>query len=86
MCAVEISSAREVQAFAAGSEVWIANLMGETRRVKLDAALSGSLARLDAESFASAARDAEALEHLEQPFFGDEIELDAHAVVRLRSA
>jgi hypothetical protein len=86
MRAVEISSAREVQAFAAGTEVWIANLMGETRRVKMDAALSGSLARLDAESFPSAARDADALDRLEQPFFGDEIELDAHAVVRLRSA
>jgi hypothetical protein len=86
MRAVEISSAREVQAFAAGTEIWIANLMGETRRVKMDAPLSGSLARLDAESFRFAARDADALEHFEQPFFGDEIELDAHAVVRLRSA
>ena len=86
MRAVEISSAREVQAFAAGNEVWIANLMGEKRRVKMDAARSGRLARLDSESFRSAARDADALEHFEQPFFGDEIELDAHAVVRLRSA
>ena len=86
MRAVEISSPREVQAFAAGTEVWIANLMGEMRRVKTAAALSGRLARLDAESFPSAARDADALEHFEQPFSGDEIELDAHAVVRLRSA
>jgi hypothetical protein len=85
MRAVEISSPREVQAFAAGNEVWIANLMGETRRVKMDAALSGSIARLDAESFPSAAADGEALEHFEQPFSGDEIELDAYAIVRVRS-
>lgn len=86
MRAVEISSPRELQAFAAGTEVWIANLMGETRRVKTAAALSGRLARLDAESFLSAARDADALGRFERPFSGDEIELDAHAVVRLRSA
>ncbi|HEY1944947.1 MAG TPA: hypothetical protein VGH40_22765 [Roseiarcus sp.] len=86
MRAVEISAPREVQAFAAGTELWIANLMGETRRVKTAAALSGRLARLDAEHFSSAVRGAEALDHMEQPFSGDEIELDAHAVVRLRSA
>ena len=82
MRAVEISAPREVQAFAAGNELWLANLMGEPRRVRLARRSSGRLARLDAESFAAAARDADALDRLEQPFKGDEIELDAHAVVR----
>ena len=86
MRAVQIASPREVQVFAAGAEVWIANLMGETRRVKLETPLSGSLARLDAESFPSTVGAADALEHLDRPFSGNEIELDAYAVVRLRSA
>jgi hypothetical protein len=85
MRAVEISAPREIQAFAAGNELWLANLMGEPRRVKLDSPLSGRLARLDAANFVAASRDPDALDQLEQSFQGDQIELDAHAIVRIRS-
>ena len=86
MRAVEVSAPREVQAFAAGGELWLANLMGEPRRVQFSAPLKGSLARLDAESFAAATRDVDALDRLERTFEGREIELDAYAVQRLRLA
>ena len=83
---VLVLTGADEKAFAAGTEVWIANLMGDTRRVKIDATISGRIARLDAESFPSATGDVDAFDRLEQPFTGDEIELDAHAVVRLTSA
>ncbi len=83
MRALAISAPREVQGFAAGDEIWLANLMGETRRLKLGAAVSGSLARLDAESFVAATQQTDALDRLARPFSGDEIELDAYAVARI---
>ncbi len=86
MRGLEISAPREIQGFSAANELWLGNLTGEPRRVKLGAATSGLLARLDAESFVAATQDVDALDHLERPFEGDEIELDAHAVFRLRSA
>ena len=66
--------------------MWLANLMGEPRRTKLDAAISGRLATLDAGSFVAAAERPDALDRLERPFAGDELELDAYAVARLRRA
>ncbi len=84
MRAVEISAPRELQAFAAGNELWLANLMGEPKRAALDAALTGGLALLDAESFVAAMREPDALDRLEHPFAGAEVELDAYAVARLR--
>ena len=84
MRAIEISAPREVQAFAAANELWLSNLMGEPRRVRLGAELAGRLARLDVETFVTAARDADALDRLEQPFKGEEVELNSYAVVRLR--
>jgi hypothetical protein len=86
MRALDISAPREVQAFAAGKELWLANLMGEPRRVRPSAPLPGGLARLDAQSFEQAMRDVDALDRLERPFAGGEIELDAYAVARLRFA
>ena len=86
MRAVEISAPREVQAFAVAEELWLANLMGEPRRVQWGAPLAGRLARLDAESFVAAARDIDALDRIEHAFSGGTIELDAYAVVRLRLA
>jgi D-apionolactonase len=68
------------------NELWLANLMGEPRRVKLNATMSGRMGVLDAESFVAAAQHPDALDRLERPFAGDEFELDAYAVARLRSA
>ena len=85
MRALDISAPREIQGFSAANELWLGNLAGEPRRVKLGAATSGRLARLDAESFVAATQGVDAFDHLERPFEGDEIELDAHAVARLRS-
>ena len=65
MRAVEISAPREIQAFAAGNELWLANLMGEPRRVKLTAAMAGRIARLDAESFSPRSQDPDALDRLQ---------------------
>ena len=84
MRALEISAPREVQALSAGDELWLANLMGEPRRVNVVGAKAGRMARLDAETFDAAMRDPEALDRLEQGFDGAEIALDAYAVVRLR--
>jgi len=84
MRAVEISAPREMQAFAAANELWLANLMAEPRRIRLGAELAGRLARLDAETFVTASGEADALDRLEHSFKGDELELDAYAVVRLR--
>jgi D-apionolactonase len=85
MRALEISAPREIQGFSAANELWLANLMGEPRRVRLGAVASGHMASLDAESFVVATQDADALGRLEHPFKGDEIEFDAYAVIRLRS-
>ena len=86
MRALDISAPRGIQGFAAASELWLCNLTGEPLWAKLGAATSGRLARLDADSFVSATQDIDALDHLDRPFEGDEIELDAHAVARLRLA
>jgi D-apionolactonase len=86
MRAVSVSAPREVHGFAAANELWLANLMGEPRRGKLNGARLGRLATLDAESFVHAAEHPDALDRLERPFAGDEFELDAYAVARLRYA
>ena len=86
MRALSVSAPREVQGFAAANELWLANLMGEPRRGKLNGARWSGLATLDAESFLAAAESPDALDRLERPFAGDEFELDAYAVARLRSA
>ena len=86
MRALSISAPREIQGFAAANELWLANLTGEPRRGKLNGARWSGLATLDAESFVAAAESPDALDRLERPFAGDEFELDAYAVARLRSA
>ncbi len=85
MRALSISAPREVQGFAAANELWLANLMGEPRRVNLNGGGLGRLAVLDAESFFAAAEHPNAFDRLERPFSADEIELDAYAVARLRT-
>jgi D-apionolactonase len=86
MRALSVSVPREIQGFAAGNELWLANLMGEPRRVKLNATMSGGMGALDVESFVAAAQHPDALDRLERPFGGDAFELDAYAVARLRFA
>ena len=85
MRALSVSAPREVQGFAAANELWLANLTGEPRRGKLNGARWSGLATLDAESFLAAAGNPDALDRLERPFAGDEFELNAYAVARLRS-
>ena len=86
MRAVDVSAPREIQAFAAGDDLWIVNLTGEPRDVRLVGAGATKLARLDAETFVAATQSADALDQLQQPFAGDELALGAYACVRLRTA
>ena len=88
--AAEVSAPREVQALAfetgAGLELWLANLMGEERRVRLTG-LGGTtmrVAKLDEESFVAGAGDPDALDGAERPASGDRIDLRPYAVARCR--
>ena len=88
--ATEVSVPREVQALAfeteAGLELWVANLMGEERRVRLDGLGGASMrvAVLDEESFVACAGDPEALDGVETSASGDRVELRPYAVARCR--
>ena len=88
--ATEVSVPREVQALAfeteAGLELWVANLMGEERRVRLDGLGGASMriAVLDEESFVACAGDPHALDGVETSASGDRIELRPYAVARCR--
>jgi hypothetical protein len=88
---VESSAPREVQALAVRtlsgqSEVWIANLTGEPRRVGLEPAIaSDEFAMLDAESFVASAQTPNMMDRLSK-LRGGEIELDAYAVARIRGS
>ena len=90
--ATEVSVPREVQALAfeteSGFELWVANLMGEERRVRLAGLGSGTMrvAILDEESFLACAGDPDALDGVETPVISDRIELRAYAVARCRVA
>ena len=88
--ATEVSVPREVQALAfetdAGLELWVANLMGEERRVRLDG-LGGAgmrVAVLDEEGFVACAGDPDALDGVETSASGEHIELRPYAVARCR--
>ena len=89
--ATEVSAPREVQALAfetgaGGTEMWIANLMCEERRVRLDGLGSDTIrmAVLDEESFVAGAGDPDVLDGVERSAQGDRIELRPHAVARCR--
>ena len=88
--ATEVSAPREVQALAfetgAGLELWLANLMGEERRVCLTG-LGGTtmrVATLDEERFVAGAGDPDALDGAERPASGERIDLRPYAVARCR--
>ena len=88
--ATEVSMPREVQALAfetdTGLEVWLANLMGEERRVRLDVSDGESMrvAILDEDSFVACAGDPDALDGAESSINGNRLELRPHAVARCR--
>ena len=88
--ATEVSVPREVQALAfetgSGLELWVANLMGDERRVRLEGlgAAGMRVAVLDEESFVACAGDAAALDGLETTAGGDRLELRPYAVARCR--
>ena len=89
--AIEVSAPREVQALgfeteAGGLELWLANLMGDERIVRLDG-LGGSSMRvavLDEESFVAGTADPDVLDGVERSAPGDRLELRPHAVARCR--
>ena len=87
----EVSAPREVQAIAVeteagGTELWIANLMGDERRIRLDGLGGGNMrvAILDEESFVAGAGDPDVLDGVERSAPGDRIELRPYAVARCR--
>ena len=89
--ATEVSMPREVQALAfeteaAGLELWLANLMGEERRIRLDVSGGESMrvAILDEDSFVACAGDPDALDGVESSIDGDRLELRPHAIARCR--
>jgi hypothetical protein len=86
---VDISAPREIQAIAAsggdGEEIWLANLVGETKRVSLHArSTTGRISFLDADSFVAATASPDALDRAAKPITKFEIELDAYAVARIQ--
>ena len=89
--ATEVSAPREVQALAfetetGGLELWLANLMGEARRIRLDGSGEASMrvAVLDEESFVAGAADPDVLDAVERSASGDRLELRPYAVARCR--
>ena len=89
--ATEVSAPREVQSLAfeteaGGLELWLANLMGDERIVRLDG-LGGEtmrLAALDEESFVAGASDPDVLDGVERSAPGERVELRPYAVARCR--
>ena len=86
----EVSVPREVQALAfetdAGLDLWIANLMGEDRRVRLDGLGGASMrvAVLDEESFVACTGDPDALDGVETSASDNGLDLRPYAVARCR--
>ena len=88
--ATEVSAPREMQALAfetdGGLDLWLANLMGEDRVVRLEG-LGGADARvavLDEESFVAGAGDPDVLDSVERSASGSRLELGPYAVARCR--
>ena len=88
--ATEVSAPSEVQALAfetdGGLELWLANLTGEDRAVRLEGLGQGDtrVAMLDEESFAAGAGDPDVLDGAERSAGGQRLELRPYAVARCR--
>jgi len=89
--ATVVSIPREVQALAfeteaGGLELWLANLMGEERRIRLEGpdGTTMRVAILAEESFVASAEDPDALDGVEKAASRDRLELRPYAVARCR--
>ena len=89
--AAEVSAPREVQCLAFETEagvleLWLANLMGEERRIRLDGLGGGAmrLAVLDEESFVASAGDPDVLDSMERSASSSFLDLRPYAVARCR--
>ena len=88
--ATTVSRPREVQALAyetaAGQELWLANLMGEERRIHLEGFGGGAMrvAILDEDSFIACASDTNALDNRETGARRDMVTLQPYAVARCK--
>ena len=88
--ATEVSAPREVQALAfetdGGLELWLGNLMGDERAVRLEGLGGGGMrvAMLDEQSFAAGAGDPDMLDGVERSASGVGLELRPYAVARCR--
>lgn len=68
-----------------GTSLWLANLRDAPQKVRLPEAAAGArIARLDEQSFAAAAMDSAFLQSEESTLTSNEIEIGAHAVVRIQ--
>ena len=89
LIALTISKPREIQAIGvAGNgvvEIWVANLTGQTKNVKLSPKLTGSVSILAAPEFERATKDFAVMDSLEREFADEELSLPPYAVARLRS-
>jgi hypothetical protein len=91
MRTLDISASREIQGIMVDrgtrSEIWLANLTGEPKRVSLEPAIANArVSYLDSDSFVMASRDAGAMDRLAQPFGGAALELDAYALARIQAS
>jgi len=75
-----------VETEAGGLGLWVANLMGEERRIRLEGTGGATMrvAILDEESFVACAEDPDALDGVERAASRDRIELRPYAVARCR--
>jgi hypothetical protein len=78
-----VSAPRDVQALAAGTSLWLINLTGESRDVRLEGVTPTACALLDEDSFERLCRDPDALAGLARPFDAREITLPPYAMARL---
>jgi hypothetical protein len=88
---LDISAPREIQGImvdhGARSEIWLANLSGEPKRVSLESAIANArVSHLDSDSFVMASRDAGAMDRLAQPFGGATLDLDGYALARIQTS
>ena len=88
--AVNSADPRNIQALAwhsaSGTEVWITNLSGDPKTVRLDGIPTAgtTIAQLDESTFETCAAGPSGLDTIERPFAGDTLDLGPYATARLR--